>query len=314
MVQIINLLLYILSFAIIWYGSGLIVTSASKFSTKLRLSPFAFSFVFLGILTSIPEFSVGLQAVADKTPQIFVGNLLGGILVLFLLVIPALAIFGKGISLKHELDNITLIATLTVILAPSAFMLDGMATKFEGIALIILYLTVLFLVQRKNGIFDKNNSQLLNIKAYSYKDILRILLGIGIVFFASSIIVEKTVYFANIFNTPAFYISLIIVAVGTDLPELSLALRSVVSGKKEIAMGDYIGAAAVSPFLFGVFTLLNNGEVVPVGNFMVTFVFTLIAMILFYFFFRTKKYISKNQGIILLCIYILFITVELVWK
>jgi cation:H+ antiporter len=308
---LINLLLYILSFVFIWIGAGLIVSSASKFSKKLKLSPFAFSFIFLGVLTSIPEFSVGLRSVADKTPQIFVGNLLGGIIVLFLFVIPILAIFGKGISLKHEMDSWTLITTLIVILSPSAFILDGKVTKFEGIVLIIFYMIILFLVQRKNGIFDHDNSRLLNIKAYSYKDIFKLLAGICIVFFASNLIVEKTIYFATILNTPAFYISLLIIALGTDLPELSLAIRTVISGQKEIAMGDYIGAAAVSPFLFGIFTLLNKDEIIINSNFIITFVFTFIAMGLFYFFFRTKNYISRNQGIFMVIVYISFILLEI---
>jgi cation:H+ antiporter len=308
---LINLLLYILSFVFIWIGAGLIVSSASKFSKKLKLSPFAFSFIFLGALTSIPEFSVGLRSVADKTPQIFVGNLLGGIIVIFLFVIPILAIFGRGISLKHEMDNWTLITTLAVILSPSAFILDGKITKFEGIVLIIFYMIILFLVQRKNGIFDHDNSRLLNIKAYSYKDIFKLLAGICIVFFASNLIVEKTIYFATILNTPAFYISLVVVALGTNLPELSLAIRSIVTGKKEIAMGDYIGSTTANAFLFGIFTLLYNGEISTNGNFMVTFIFTFIAMGLFYFFFKTKNYISRNQGIFMVLVYISFILLEI---
>ncbi|KXK10424.1 MAG: putative calcium/sodium:proton antiporter [Microgenomates bacterium OLB23] len=102
-----NIVIYIISFIAIWYGAGLIIASITKFSTRLKLSPFTFSFVFLGILTSIPEFSVGLQAVVNGDPEIFVGNLLGGVVALFLLVIPLLAIFGKGISLKHELNKKT---------------------------------------------------------------------------------------------------------------------------------------------------------------------------------------------------------------
>jgi cation:H+ antiporter len=308
---ILNILIYLVSFVLIWFGSGLIVTSAAKFSRKLKLSPFAFSFVFLGILTSVPEFSVGLQSVADKNPQIFVGNLLGGILVIFLFVIPLLAIFGKGVSLKHELDNWTLLTTLAVILSPSAFILDKRVTNFEGIVLVIFYIVLLFLVERKNGIFDQENSQLLNIKAYSYRDIFKILLGIGVVFFASSLIVEKTIFFANLLNTSAFYISLIIVAIGTNLPELSLAVRSVILGNKEIAMGDYIGSAIVNSLLFGVFTLLNNGEVLTISNFFVTFIFTMMALCLFYFFFKTKKYISQAEGVFLLLIYITFVFLEL---
>lgn len=307
----VNIFLYFLSFAFIWIGAGLIISSISKFSRKLRLSPFAFSFVFLGIITSTPEFSVGLQAVASGNSEIFVGNLLGGIVVLFLVIIPMLAIFGNGISLKHELDNKTLIPTLCVIAAPSLFVLDKRITTLEGAALIISYLFLLFLVERKNGIFDKGNEQLLNVKAYSYKDILRILLGIGIVFVSSNLIVDKTVYFANFFHIAPFYISLFVIALGTDLPELSLAIRSVISGKREIAMGDYIGAAAASALLFGIFTLLNNGEVLMVNDFIVTFLFIAIALSLFYFFFRTKNYISRTNGLFLLGIYIVFIIIEL---
>lgn len=307
----INLFFYVLAFIFIWLGAGLIVSSASKFSTKLKLSPFAFSFVFLGILTSTPEFSVGLQAVATDHPEIFVGNLLGGIVVLFLVIIPILAIFGNGISLKHEMDNKTLLATLGIILTPSIFILDKKVTTLEGSILILLYLVLLFLVQRKNGIFDRKNGQLLNIKAYSYKDVLKILLGIGIVSISSSVIVNNTIYFANSFNISAFYIGLFVIALGTDLPELSLAIRSVISGKREIAMGDYIGAAAASTLLFGVFTLLHGGEILTVSNFIVTFLFIITSLLLFYFFFRTKNYISRGNGLLMLGIYAIFVIIEL---
>ena len=281
---LINFFLYALAFVGLWFGAGLIVTAASKFSKKLKLSPFAFSFVFLGILTSTPEFSVGLQAVADHDAQIFVGNLLGGIIVLFLVVIPILAVFGKGISLKHELDNKTLFITLGVILLPALFTLDKRVTNFEGVIMIAAYLILLYIVQRKNGIFNHENEQLLNMRAYSYVDFFKILAGLGIVFVASNLVVDKTLYFADILHISSFYIGLIVIALGTDLPELTLAIRSVVSGKKELAMGDYVGAAAVSTFLFGLFTLLHNGEVITISNFFITFIFITIALTAFYIF------------------------------
>ncbi len=306
-----NLLLYIVSFVFIWFGSGLIVSSASKFSTRLKLSSFAFSFVFLGLLTSAPEFSVGLQAVSSQNPEIFVGNLLGGILVLFLVIIPLLAIFGNGVSLKNELGNKTLLATIGVILAPSIVVLDKKVTNSEGLALVILYLILLYFVERKNGIFDRHNSQMLNAKAYSFVDILKILLGIGLVFASSAIIVDKTMYFASLFNISAFYISLIVVAIGTDLPEISIAIRSAISGKKDIAMGDYVGAAAASTLLFGLFTLLSNGEILAVNNFITTFIFISSGLGLFYILSYSKKYISRNNGFALLGIYIFFVALEL---
>src|SRR3989304_7537710 len=94
-----NIFIYLASFVALWIGAGLIIKSIGGFSNHLRLSPFSISFFFLGLLTSIPEIAVGFSAVSQGTPEIFVGNLLGGITVIFLFIIPILAILGRGIKL-----------------------------------------------------------------------------------------------------------------------------------------------------------------------------------------------------------------------
>jgi cation:H+ antiporter len=312
--MLINIALYILAFVFIWLGSGLIVSSTSKFSSKLGLSSFAFSFIFLGILTSIPEFSVGLQAIADNDAEIFVGNLLGGVAVIFLLVIPVLAIFGNGIQLRGQIDRSTLLISLGVMLAPAILVLDKKVTNPEGIILILLYLLLLVIVQRKNGIFDTEKTDVLQLKAYSYIDLIKIVLGIGMVFIASNVIVDKTMYFADYFAISAFYIGLIVIAVGTNLPELSIAIRSVLSGKKDVAMGDYIGSASANTLLFGIFTLLHNGEVITINNFYIIFLFLLFGLLGFYYFAKSKSIISRNEGIMLLSLYAIFLVFELFFR
>lgn len=307
---ILDLAIYIVSFMFIWLGSGLIVKSLNKFSKRLRFSPFAISFIILGLLTSIPEFAVGIQAVSDNSPEIFIGNLIGGIAVLFLFVIPILAILGNGISLKHELDNKTLLVTLFVILSPSMLILDKKVSNLEGIVLIILYSALLLLVEQRHGIFDRESTKLMDTKAYSLVDIVNLLVGVGIVFISSSIIVNKTELFAQVFKISPFYISLILISLGTNLPELSLAVRSVVTGKKDIAMGDYMGSAAANTLLFGLFTVLNNGEVLTIKNYYVTFIFISAALFLFFVFSVSKKFISRMDGIMLLTVYFIFLILE----
>lgn len=306
-----NIVLFIIALIAIWFGAGLIVSATSKLSRKLKLSPFAFSFLFLGILTSIPEFSVGIQAVANNDAEIFVGNLLGGIVVLFLVIIPLLAVFGKGISLKHEFGTKVLLVTLGGILMPSFFVLDKKVTNLEGLILIICYAIVLYIAQRKNGIFNRENEKLLEAKAYSYLDILKILIGIILVFVSSNVIVDKTVYFGEVFSISEFYIGLLIIALGTNIPEISIATRSILSGKTEVAMGDYLGSASANTLLFGAFTLLNNGEVLTVNNFFITFLFIATALTLFFIFSVTSKYISRPYGLLLLIIYVAFVYFEL---
>ena len=115
---IVTLLTYICSFIAIWLGTGLIVGSVDGLARKLKLSSFAVSFFILGLLTSIPETFVSYNAVANRNPEIFVGTLLGGIIVIFLFIIPVLAILGRGIRINHDLSTKNLLFALAVIAAP----------------------------------------------------------------------------------------------------------------------------------------------------------------------------------------------------
>ena len=79
--------------------------SVDRLAHKLHLSSFAVSFFLLGILTSVPEISVGVNSLIERKPEIFVGNLIGGIIVIFLLIIPVLAVFGNGVKLTHQMSR-----------------------------------------------------------------------------------------------------------------------------------------------------------------------------------------------------------------
>ena len=91
--------IYLIAFVILWYATGLIFDGTRQLTQLTKLSSFATSFFILGMLTSIPELSVGLNAVADKQPSIFVGDLLGATLTLFGLVIPLLLSFLLGVGI-----------------------------------------------------------------------------------------------------------------------------------------------------------------------------------------------------------------------
>ncbi len=305
-----NILLYIASFITIWWGAGLIVKSVDKAARKLKLSTFAMSFFVLGILTTIPEMAVGIRAISENNPAVFVGNLLGGIVVIFLLIIPVLAILGRGIQLNHDLDKKTLLLSLSIIALPSLMVIDHRITNIEGLLLIFFYLVLFYVIQKKHGIFDRENVALMQLRAYSFVDLLKVIVGIIVVFISSNFIFEQTIVFSKILEIPAFYISLIALSLGTNLPEISIAFRAVLSNKKDIALGDYLGSGAANILLFGLLTVANTGEVLTVNNFISTFMFIFFGLGLFFYFSQSKKGLSVKEGYILLAIYITFVIYE----
>ncbi len=100
-------------------------------------------------------------------------------------------------------------------------------------------------------------------------------------------------------------------SLGTNLPEFSLAIRAIISGKKDVAFGDYVGSAAANTLLFGIFTILNTGEVVTVNNFFRTFLIMVLGLGMFFVFSRSKHDITQKEGFVLLVLYGVFVASEL---
>ncbi len=309
-----QLILFLASFVAIWFGADLIVKSVIRFSKKLKISFFSASFFILGFLTSMPEIALGLTAITSKNPDIFVGNLIGGVVVIFLLVFPVLAIMGKGVKISHELNPFSLVFSLIVTAMPALLVIDHRVTNIEAIILIIFYIALFYVIESKKGFLSANSIESDTAKKYSLIDLLKIISGMILIFVSSHYIVDQTLYFSQFLHIPPLVISVIVLSFGTNLPELSLAVNSILSGHKEIAFGNYMGSAAANTFLFGIFSLINQGEVITTNNFLVSFAFILIGMGLFFYFTRSKNDLSRKEGLLLFCLYILFVAYWLTFR
>jgi len=307
-----HILLSILSFLGIWIGTGLAVNSVEKLSHKLRISSFAVSFLILGLFTSISEFSVGINAVINKDPEIYVGNLIGASIVIFLMIIPLLAITGKKINIPTTLQKNNLILPLVLVALPVVLALDNEIGKIDGIITIVLYLILAISLQTKKGLLERASNLIQFKKVSVWKEIAKIVVGVIIIFQASHFIVEQIKYFSTTLNISPFIISVLIVSIGTNLPELSFIFRSMVTKNNNVAFGDYIGSSAFNTFLFGILTLLNKEKVILSNSYISSSIFLIIGTIIFYFFAKSKNTITRLEGFILLGIYIAFVTTEFI--
>ena len=307
-----KIILYVLSFIVLWYASDLIISSVDKMSKSIKMSRFALSFFILGMLTSMPEIGVGKTSIIENDPQIFVGNLLGGVVVIFLFIIPILAIFGNGINLTNRMDPGALFMSLIICVAPSFLVADRRVGIFEAILMILLYLITFYIVQRKQNLVESFESAVKKNGKHNLVSFLRILIGLVLIFFVSDFIVERTMEFSEILKISPFVISVVVLSIGTNLPELFIAVRSLKSNNKDIAFGDYIGSATANTLIFGVMVMINGGAIIIPNHFIQRFIFIFIGLILFYFFARSKNRLSRKEAVILLLLYLCFIGVELI--
>lgn len=307
----VDLIITVLALIAMWFSASTIIGAVESISHKLNLSTFAVSFFVLGLLTSLPEISVGINATLERKPEIFTGDLIGGSLVLFILIIPILAVLGNGVKLSNHLGSGKLLFALTTIGLPAVFVTDGKLTAFEAVTLLLLYGGALFVIEKQKGIIERIRDRITDGKLDYVVLILQVLAGAAILFYAGSVLVDKTILFAGVLGVTPYLIGLLGLSVGTNTPELTLAIRAVISGKKDVAIGDYIGSAAANTLILGILTIVNGGVTVT-NHFFQTMLFTVLGLGFFYYFTRSKNDVSRTEGFALLFLYLSFILAEMI--
>jgi cation:H+ antiporter len=313
-----HLLLFLLSAGVIWFFAGLLIESVNNVALRFNKSGFTIAFFVLGFLTSINEISVLVNSTLNGAPEISAGNLAGASFVILLLIIPFVAIAGKGIQLKKTLTPINLALALVATALPTLLMLDGSVTKSEGLVCILIYGTLIYFIRKQHTnksvpeVIQAVEKELVDKRKTTAIDIVKILVGGVFIFLAGHLLVDEAVYFSFLLSIPTSIMGLLLLSLGTNIPELVIAVRSILKKHKDIAFGDYLGSVVTNTLVFGFLPWLNGRFLVEPTEFIYTAVLTVAGFILFYKFARSKNKISRQEGIILVSVYGIFVLVQLV--
>ncbi|HYF28942.1 MAG TPA: hypothetical protein VEA36_01085, partial [Candidatus Paceibacterota bacterium] len=241
------------------------------------------------------------------------GNLAGASFVILLLIVPFLAVAGGGLSIKGLVSKETLVFTLLVILIPALLLADGRVTMLEGGFAILAYCALAY------AIHNRPEGRVTNVcmpehggRRELYFDIAKILVGAAAVFIASHFLVEESIAVAAYLGVPASLFGLLLLSIGTNIPEIVIAVRAVLARNKDIAFGDYLGSAAANVPIFGALALFTGGFAVESSQFVGTALLMFVGFVLFYVFARTRAELSRPEGMVLLLFYGGFVLVQFV--
>lgn len=309
-----TLLLYIASFVAVWIISGIIINNSQRIAEILKLEPFIVSFFLLGFMTTVPEFSIGINSIISDKPSIFVGNLLGGISLLFLFTIPILAILGKSIILNNEFKGKPLLLTLFVVSLPFILSIDGVITIVDSLVVVLLYVAMIASFTRKSPRPKESVSLRAEDRFLILKLILSLVVSILLIILVANFMVETTIRYANNLNIPAILISVFVISIGTNLPELIVGIRSIRLGNKTLAYGNYLGSATANSLLFGIFsiiTIIRYQSSIILSTNLYSFIIVILGLFMFFLFQKSKDELSRKEGFLLLIMYVLFILLEI---
>lgn len=311
--MIIQILLLIIGFVLLIKGADMFVDGASATAQNLKVSKILIGLTIVAFGTSAPEFAVSMQALAQGSTDIVLGNVIGSNITNSLLILGVAALINpitvKQNTVRKELPLCALISTLLVVLFLDHEISDlGVNTISRSDALaIILYFAVFiyYIISISRNKIDEDEKPS-NIK--TPKALLLTLIGLIGIVLGSNFVVDSATNIATRLNVSERIISLTIVAFGTSLPEIVTTVVSSLKKEQDILVGNILGSNIFNICIVLGIPVALFGNLTPSTFQMVDMIGLLSSSIILFIFSVTNKKITKLEGFLLLCLYFLYYT------
>jgi len=302
-------------FLLLFVGKFLI-EALIRIARFLQWREFVVSFFIIALASSIPNFFVGIFSAIQGIPLLSFGDIVGSNVINLTLAIAIPVLISNGIQVKSKVAQKTSFFTMLCAILPLILLLDKKLSRSDGLLLILfffIYVAWLFSKEERfKLVYDGENPY----KKIGFKmfiiDIGRIVLGIAFLLIAAEGIVFSVTDFAKFLKMPLFLIGIFIVGVGSSLPEIYFSITSSKKGESWMVLGSLMGSIIIlSTLVLGTVCLISPIEFLDFSPFAIACVFQFIGALFFFWFIRTDRKITRREGLILLGIFILFLTVEI---
>ncbi|KKQ24070.1 MAG: Na+/Ca+ antiporter, CaCA family [Microgenomates group bacterium GW2011_GWC1_37_12b] len=313
MVFLIFLVCLVLSLLFVSKFAQVAIKHLTIIANVLRWNAFVIAFLILGVATSIPEFLIGINSALDKTPQLSLGNLIGATIVLLTLVTGLTAFISGKVGVDSNFTKNDLFVTTFILFFPLALFYDNYFGRADAIIVLVMYGFYITKVYRdRHKLRSTTEEPEKNGKILKH---LFVFLGsFAIVAISSKMAVESAVYIAETIKLPLLLVGILVFSIGTNLPELTLAITAI--RKKDTALigGNVLGSATTNSLIIAILGLIYPIKIIETQLFMVSIFFFTIAVLVFAHFVKSRSEISRIEGFFLLTIYFLFLIFEIITK
>ena len=322
--MILPLIVFLIGMLLLVKGSDFLVDSSSTVAKNFGVSEMVIGLTLVSIGTSLPEFVTSVLASFEGHGGIAIGDVVGSNVCNIAMVVGISSIFYP-ITLKDRRSSrifngfyrdyyIMIIASILLFILS----LDGRLGMMEGVFLLIFFLLYMYLIVReersgRSRVFDQASEYVIEEekdkekKLKMLKTFFVFLISLFAVLSGAKLTVDGAVSLAAIFGISEEIIAMILIAIGTSLPELAVSFSSAKNGKGELAIGNIVGSNTFNILLVIGSSSIINTIFVSKGTIFVAFPFMILVALLLFLFVRDQK-IERYEGLILFSIYIIFIS------
>jgi len=227
-------------------GGHWLIRATGKLAALLRVPTLIISLVLIAYGSSSPEIAVSLTAALKGANEIVIGNVVGSNIINIALVLALGALIAP---LKAHIDLLKreapLLLVVTILMGLA--LIDGRLSRIEGIiglsmgAAYTTYLIFSTLKERRN-----NNTHPENIIGANHRGwMIQALIGIvslAVMVYGADLFVKGAIQLSEILGMSTLVIGIVVVAVGTSLPELVTTVIAVIKKEDDIAISNVMGS------------------------------------------------------------------------
>ncbi|MFC1810298.1 calcium/sodium antiporter [Patescibacteria group bacterium] len=309
MTEIIFLIFGIIGLVI---GAELVTRGALNIGEHYKISHVILGLTILAFGSDLPELFINIQGAFDRlngieTSGIIVGDAIGSNFGQIGLILGIIGLFGVLKLTRRQMlrDGLTLLGATILLFLVS---LNGDISRIEGLILIIIYILYLAALYREENFKEK---VVLPPRLHILWAGLSLIGGFALLYFASNLALDNAVALSDKFNISQSIIGILILGLGTSLPEFAISLSAIRKKAHGIAIGNLIGSNIFD-------TLIPIGAAAVISELQISkeiiffdipslFVLTILVLILFMY----KKKLQKKESALLIIVFLLYAVLKI---
>lgn len=290
-------------------------------TTKGRVAVAA---LLVALSTSLPELFVTFASIAEKKPEIALGTLLGSNVADLSIIIGGATLLAGSLPIVGEYWRFELAAAFVAGISPILLMMDGGLSRMDGAILIVIYIIYLsdLIIDGKKkrlvkmglshgGILSRLGKQKHFGRGGS---VLEMMVGITALLFSGWWLVKIASGMAGNWGISAGVIGLLVVSVGTSLPELFLSTGAILSKNVALVLGNLLGSIVTNATLIvGVLAFFHPFEIEKTGSYALVNVAFVLIFGIFWLFSSTRRKLERWEGLILVGVFVTFVGLVLLF-
>lgn len=311
--MLISVLSLLIGFTLLVWSADAFTDNGAKIARIFNISPLIIGLLIFGFGTSAPEMLVSGLAAYDGHPELSIGNAFGSNIFNIGLVLAVAAIIHPVIVEKNVLKKEWLFLFLSTLVI-GFLLMDGFLSFVDGSILLLLLLLFLYYVfneSKKDNNLENEVSEDINKDQSKGKTWLLLIISLVILVSSARLVVWGGTNLALAFGVSDLIIGLTVVALGTSLPELAVAISSALKKQHQMIIGNIIGSNLFNSLgvlaIPGLILPFQIPSEVMSRDYIYMLIFTLLILI-----FSLKLRINRFGGLILLTILASYLY-QLVW-